>query len=418
MIGWLWRIPVTAEPRAGAIAFAGADEAPVLESMLAGDEVSGAVLLSARPGPDVGILPGRSTASGTADFGDSGSISGSFALLHGPGEPVAKSRLGAHALRDDRVLTIGYDPVASWGTLQGAWALPALRAFIAELTGAPPATLPPLGVVRFDDVPGTAAQQLGGGVKGDDRVRRRLERQIGAYRDADAKLNFAVTCRALKDDALVPADQVWPKAIETLAAGIAEGSVEQVCHGYSHIDEERSSDGLVEPREFARLARAEAARRIAAALEWGESALGRRPASFVAPNWAYSEGTLAELNAIGLPAWRQPRLGALTSGNVIHETLVSTLDGISGVDFRPLGALAEAGVPPTVTIHGGLIDGRRADLRLPRDTALLTKLMARRDLSRIASADGVRWVGASEFVEALRAHRAGRTGTASTVQAG
>jgi hypothetical protein len=403
-ISWLWRLPVSDRPSPSAAGLGTLEDAPELEALLRERRLAGAVVTGGRPGPDRGRVPGRQRIAGVAKFTSGISTQGDFIVLHGPGAEVARSSLGPHALRDSDWLTLGYDPVSAWGTVQHFWALPALGEFLADVLDRPMATLPPLGVIRYDDVPGSAPQQLQGQAKSDGRVVRRLRRLLSAFRDAGGTLNAAVTCRALDGEREVPLEQVWPRGVETLAEGIEEGTVEQVCHGYLHLDTERTRPGAVEPREFATLDRDEAHRRIAAALEWAEANFGRRPPTFVAPNWVYGEGALAALEELELPAWLPVELGPLVAGRNARETLVSTLDGLHGTDYGPLGALAGAGLPPMVVIHGGLIDGRFQSLRPPRDLPAMARLALRRDLPRLPRVQGVRWVGASELMERLRAH--------------
>src|SRR5262249_32173586 len=163
----------------------------------------------------------------------------------------------------------------------------ALADFFADVLGRPMAMLPPLGVLRYDDLPGTAEQQLEGRDRSDARVERRIRRVVDHYRSSGGKLNFAITARALVDGEEAPPEAIWPRSLELIAEAVAEGTVEPVCHGYLHLGEGRREDGHVESREFATLDRPEALRRIGAALDWAEGALGSRPPTFVAPNWTY-----------------------------------------------------------------------------------------------------------------------------------
>lgn len=403
-VGWLWRLPLSGAPAAGAVGFGSLEEAPELERLLRDGALAGAVVFGARPGPDVGRVPGRRRLTGTARFDSGAATQGEFSVLHGGGTPVAASSLGVHALRDETLLTMALDPLSSWGTVQHFWALPVLARFLGEMLGREPAMLPPIGVIRYDDVPGTAAQQLTGAAKGDARVERRLKRVLAACERAGAVLNAAVACRALDGEREIPLDAAWPRSVALLRDAIAEGTAEQVCHGYLHLDRERSRPDAPEPREFAHLDRSEAGRRIEAALEWAEGALGRRPPTFVAPNWAYSEGTIEALAGAGLPGWLPFRFGPLVEGPNARETLVSTVNGLEGLDYSPLAVLAANGLPPYVIIHGGLIDARFDGLRGARHLPALARLALRRDLLRLPSVEGVRWVGAGELLSALRAH--------------
>jgi hypothetical protein len=188
------------------------------------------------------------------------------------------------------------------------------------------------------------------------------------------------------------------------AAAVERGIIEPVCHGYLHLDSEALTRGVVEPREYARAAYPEAAEKVDATLEWLERTLGRRPQTFVAPTWGYGPGLQQALDERSLVSWRPPRPGPVLDGLQLHETLFSTLEGLHRLDYRPLAGLAAAGVPPTVVLHGGLLDQRMVRLRRDRDLASAARLAIRRDLSRLPALDGIRWVGVSELLECLRAH--------------
>ena len=402
-IAWLWRLPVSTQAANAHVGLGTIEDAGELAGLLSAGELAGVAVLGVRPGPDQGSLPGRQRVDGVACFELGAATRGQFTILHGQGEAVVRSSLGVHALRDQRWLTLGTDPLSSWGTVQDFWMLPALAEFLADILGRPMAMLPPLGLLRYDDVPGTAAQQLNGTDKPDRRVERRVRRFFGRVRAAGAKVNLAVASRALVDGEEAPLDQVWPRSVAALAAGVAGGIAEPIAHGYLHLDREASGEGAAEPREFARLGREEAGRRIGATLEWAEASLGSRPASFVAPNWTYSAGTLEALAEIGLPAWLPIRIGPLVDGPNVRESLVSTIDGLSRLDYRPLELLAGSGLPPTLAIHGGLIDARLEPLRSLREAPTLARLALRRDLARLPGIS-VRWVGAGDLIERLRAH--------------
>ena len=403
-IGWLWRVPITDRAGPDAVGFGAFDEMTGLDSLVRARRLAGVAVFGARPGPDLGPLPGRARIAGVARFRPGYATQGDFTLLRGPGRAVASSSLGSHALREGKILTLGFDPVAAWGTLQHFWALPALADFLADVLGRPMAMLPPVGVIRYDDAPGTAAQQLNGIAKADGKVERRLRRLLRTYRRAGSTLNVAMASRALDEGEPVPLERIWPRSVELLAGAVAEGTVEQICHGFLHLDASRSSPGSVEPREFGSLDRDEASERISSSLEWAEATLGARPRSFVAPNWSYSEGALAALAELDLPAWLPAGFGPLIVGPNVRETLVSTLNGLHGLDYGPLAALAGCGLPPMVVIHGGLIDARFRDLSFPRNAGALARLALRRDLFRLATVAGVRWIRASELIERIRAH--------------
>jgi hypothetical protein len=403
-IAWLWRLRVVTIPEPDAVGLGTAEELGHLDSLLESHGLAGIAIFDTRPGPDQPGIPGRQRLRGVARFSSGVATQGDFTLLHGRGDPVATSSLGTHALRSGRRLWLGCDPLSSWGTLQHFWAFPALAEFLADTLDRPMAMLPPIGMIRYDDVPGTAAQQIAGREKHDLRVVLRLRRLLATCERANAKLNVAVASHTLRDEREVPLESLWPRSVEAVAEAVAKGTAEQVCHGYLHLDRARSTGASAEPREFARLDRKEAGRRIQAALEWGETRLGARPRSFVAPNWAYSEGALSVLSELELPAWLPVRPGPLTSGLNARETLTSTLDGLQGVDYGPLAALASVGVPPVVVIHGGLLDGRFQGLHLPRDVSSLARLALRRDLLRLPKISGLRWVGSSELIARLQAH--------------
>lgn len=404
-ISWLWRVPLrTGEARPGDVAVGTIDDAGELAARLRERRLAGVAILGTRPGPDLGPLPGRALVQGVAGFEGGPSVNGQFAVLQGPGEAVARSNLGTHALRSGDWLTLGSDPIASWGLVRDFWVLPALAAFLSERLGRPMAMLPPLGLLRYDDVPGTAPQQLKGQDKSDRRVERRLKRLAAACDRAGAKVNFAICAAVLSDGAEVPTERVFPRSIAAIREAISVGTVEPISHGYLHLDTAARAEGSIEPREFARLGEPEARERVSAAIEWAEAALGVKPPTFVAPNWAYGDGLLGALAALELPAWLPIRFGPLVDGPNAHETLISTMNGLHRLDYRPLTSLAAAGLPPYVVIHGGLLDARFETLSLPRDAAAFAGLVARRDLMRLPAVAGVRWVTASELLQRLRAH--------------
>lgn len=402
-LGWLWRLPVRHEPGEGLVGLGTIDEAPELHALVRSRELRGAAVFGDRPGPDIGPVPGRQRFVGPAEFDSGVSSQGTFAVLHGPGEAVASSGFGVHALRDENWLSLGSDPVGSWGTVQDFWMYRPLAQFLTDLLGRPLTTLPPIGLLRYDDVPGTAAQQLKGEDKPDAKVVRRVRKLASACSDAGATLNVAVAARAFEDGDEVPLEQIWPSSIEALAEGINDGAFEQIAHGYLHLAPGSTAES-VEPREFRDLDQEEADRRVRAALDWAQGAFGIRPRSFVAPNWSYSEGALAALAGLNLPAILPCVAGPLVDGPNVRETLVSTVDGLHGLDYGPLAAMAAEGVPPHIAIHGGLIDSRFNGLRPLRDAVPLAKLAFRRDLFRLPGVSGLRWVGASELIDTLTAH--------------
>jgi peptidoglycan/xylan/chitin deacetylase (PgdA/CDA1 family) len=405
-LAWLWRLgAVGGAPDGSAVGFGTLSEEADLTALTEAGRLAGTVLFAPEPGPASGPVPARRAASGRARFDRGGRIRGEFALFE-DGTPVVKSSLGLHAVRDERALMLAADPATAWTELRGFWCLRALAEFLPEKLGRPLVLLPPLGCVRLDDVPGTAQHQVEGHAKPDRRQRRRIERMRRVYAAAGARLNVAVCSRALADGRQVPLDEVWPGSVEALAAGAGDGAFEPVCHGWLHLDPGELERGQVEFREFAALDEAEAGRRIDESLTWQEQALGRRPDTFVAPAWGYSEGTHAAAAARGLPAWQRPALGPLIVNGNPRETIDSALRGLSGLDYRPLAELASFGLPPTPVLHGGLFDLRMQQLRQERDVLGFGRLLLRRDLLRLAELPGVRWVGAGELVAALREHDA------------
>jgi hypothetical protein len=169
------------------------------------------------------------------------------------------------------------------------------------------------------------------------------------------------------------------------------------------VEVEALGDGTVEPREFWRLDERAARSRIESASSWLRSTIGE-PRSFIAPAWGYSRGTLAAAADIGLTTWQAPAPGPLLDGVQLFETTRDSLAGLSRVDYRFLTALARVGVPPTVVMHGRLLDHRRDTLELPGDAFAGARLAYRPDMFRLPRTTGLRWVGTQELVEALRAH--------------
>src|SRR5207248_3151207 len=112
-----WRLgPVVSEPSPSAVGVGSIDEARELSSLVRAGRIAGAIVFAARPGGDVGAVPGRYRERGVARFTGKGSVVGEFTLLAG-GEATASSSLGVHAAVDRGCLTIGADPLASWGAL-------------------------------------------------------------------------------------------------------------------------------------------------------------------------------------------------------------------------------------------------------------------------------------------------------------
>src|SRR5688572_26707646 len=109
-LGWLWRLPVPREPGGGAVGLGSIDEAEELHALVRSGDLLGAAIFGDRPGPDIGRVPGRQRFVGVAEFdagpGHGTSSRGAFTVLHGPGEAVASSNLGVHALRDENWLSL------------------------------------------------------------------------------------------------------------------------------------------------------------------------------------------------------------------------------------------------------------------------------------------------------------------------
>jgi hypothetical protein len=409
-LAWLWRLgPVGAEPGAGAVGIGGLDDAAGFSALVRAGRLAGAVIFAAEPGAAAGPVPPRALRSGVARL-PGGSVRGEF-LVFDRRDGLVRSTLGVHAVRDGALLMLGASS-ASWGRLELAWVLDTVARFLSATLGRPLVRLPPIGSLRWDDVPGTAYEQLDGAAHSDRRQRARVARVLRACRRRRASVNLAVPVSGLTDGRETPIDRIWPKTVATVARGAASGAFEIVAHGTVHFDTGARVEGRLDPREFARLDTAEAGRRIDASVGWLREHVGA-PGTFVAPAWGYSEGTLEAAGRRGLRTWQPAAPGPLLDATgAIHETLDTGLPGLTGVDYRPLAQLARAGLPPVLVIHGTLLDYRVMNLRLPRDALVAARLAMRRDLLRLLAVRGVRWVRAGELVERLRAHGAtdGRSG--------
>lgn len=323
------------------------------------------------------------------------------------GSTVVESRLGRHAVMlEERVLAVGADLVERWGRLGAFWALGPIEDLFVDALDRPLVKLAPVGALRLDDAPSTAQMQLEGRAKSDPVAARRARRLRRSYASAGARLSIAVAARGLEDGEPVPAERVWPRAIHELGQGCADGVFEPIGHGWFHYDPQRTTPEKVEPREFARLDEAAAGERIDAAMAWQREHLGE-PATFVAPAWGYSDGTLGALAARGLPAWHRAAPEPLLVDGNPRETLIGPggIGGVHRLDYGSLVRLANAGVPPTLALHGGLMDDR-LESRILRDASGYARLLARRDAHRLPRIRGIRWVGAAELVELYRAHAA------------
>ena len=405
-LAWLWRLgPLLDAPDARAVGFGGPSDEAELTGLLKAGSLAGLVLFAPDEGPATAAVPERRRRAGVASFGPGQRLAGEFTLFGaGAAGEARRSSLGVHAVRDGNTLMLAADPAAAWTLLHDFWCAPVLAGFLAEVLERPLVILPPVGVVRLDDIPGTAQHQVEGRDKSDARQRRRVLSLRRAYRASGATLNVAVPARALADGEEVPLERVWPRAVAAIAEGVAEGSLEPVCHGYLHLDRQKLDQGEVEFREFGSLDEMEAGRRLDVALDWQASVLGRRPDTFVAPAWAYSDGALAASASRDLPAWLRPRLGPPLEGPNVHESFNSALRGLHRLDYGPFAALAAAGIPPTPVLHGGLFDLRASQLKADRDVVTLARLALRRDAVRLPGVPGVRWIRAGELVRVLRAH--------------
>ena len=400
-IAWLWRLsPVQPEPGARAVGFGVAEERPALARLIAGGQLAAAIVFAAVEDGDEPMRPRTRVAKGIADLPE-GSVKGTHTVFL-EGRSVLRSRLGVHAIEQNGILHLGASP-SDWGTVGTYWLFSLIADFLRRTLARPLIVLPPLGCVRLDDVPGTALQQVRGRAHPDRTMVQRIRRLTEHYRKAGARLVVAVSSEALVAGEAVPLDEVWPDSVAVLREGTRAGVFEPACHGTLHLDIEAFSEGAVEATEFARLDEDAARRRIEKAAGWLSEAIGE-PESFIAPAWGYSPGTLAAVAESGLPAWCGPRPGPLLSGHQLFETTRDSMQGVSRVDYRFLSALARVGIPPTVVFHGRLLDHRRATLKLPGDTLACLLLALRPDLYRLPRVRGVRWIGARELVEALRAH--------------
>ncbi len=409
-LAWLWRLgPVLDEPDPRAVGIGDAEEAAELAGLVRAGRLAGAVVFVSGPGPASAPLPERRLATGVAAFDGGIRLDGEFTLLDG-GEPLLRSSLGTHAaIVDRRILVLAAEASSAWTLLRGYWTLEALARFLPDVLERPLVLLPPVGCVRLDDVPGTAQHQVQGNDHSDRRQLRRIRSLARAYGRSDAVLNIAVAARALSpDQAELALEEVWPRSVAALAEGVRDGVFEPVGHGYLHLDTEALALGEVEFREFARLDEEEAGWRIDSVLAWQEQVLGRRPETFVAPAWGYSEGTLAAAAARSLHSWRRPEPGPLRHGWDVHETIDSALRGMRGLDYGAFAAMAGSGLPPTPVLHGGLFDLRMGQLRAARDLLGLARLFLRRDVVRLAGVRGLRWIGAGALLNLLQAHESVR----------
>ena len=159
----------------------------------------------------------------------------------------------------------------------------------------------------------------------------------------------------------------------------------------------------MEYREFRGLDEAEAGRRLDASLEWQEERLGRRPETFVAPAWSYSEGAFAAAAARRLPAGFPPRRPHAGGGRV-HESMDNGFRGMHRLGYAPLLTLAAHGVPATPVLHGGLLDRRARQLSQTRDVLTAARLGVARDLTRFRACAACAGSAPASYVRMLREH--------------
>jgi hypothetical protein len=400
-IAWLWRLELVGEPGSGSVGIGTAVDGGRLGELVGAGRLAGAIALCDGGADAEGWIPARDRVEGVADVTGVGRIDDRFTVL--AGESGLGSSLGALAVRRGPLLAVGAPPDGGWGRLSVAVALAAIVPFLEEILGRPLHRLPPVGVVRLDDFPGTAQHQLEHRAQRDGRQARRIGRLWRRFARENGVLNVAVAARALTDGQVVPLEEVWPRAVVALRRGAEEGAVEPICHGLLHLDPHALERGEVQFREFRDLDRAESEDRIETARRWMTEAIAE-PTSFVAPAWGYGEFAQAAAARLGLPSWLPPRPGPLLGEDELHETLADGPPGLHRLDYRPLAALARLGLPPTVVTHGALLDNRRRDLRLSRDTATLARLLVRRDLFRLPAIPGIEWVGAGRYLQLLRGH--------------
>jgi hypothetical protein len=402
-LAWLWRLgPSSDAPGPAVVGIGAAREAGELEALVRAGRLSAAVVLATGSADEAAPLPARRVRVGVARFGST-HVEGEHTLFAG-GHAAVRSSLGVHAVRRGDLLAIGADP-AIWGRLDLFWVLEAIAPFLVERLRRPLVLLPRIGCLRLDDFPGTAELQLRGAAKRDSKQRRQAETMATLLERAPGSLVVAAPAHALAGDVEAPLDRVWPDAVAALARGVDRGVFEPACHGLLHLEPGAQEEGRVDPREFAHLDASAAGVRIDAACAWLRDHLGE-PRSFVAPAWAYGPGAFAAASERGLPSWLPPEPAPLVNGLALHETLAIGLPGLHGVDYAPLERLAAIGLPPTVVLHGRLLDDRLPRLRAGRDLSTGVRLARRRDLERLIRLTGIRWIGASELLEQLRAHDA------------
>ena len=186
--------------------------------MVDSSRLAGAVVLAgSAPGPAMGGVPARVPTPGLARF-PGARVRGRMATFAG-GVPVVRSSVGVHAVRDGRILAVAFD-VDDWGRLPSYWALPALATYLAEVLDRPLVSLPAVGCLRVDDIPGSAEQQLLHRDKPDGRQRRWIRAVARQAGRSGARVVVAIPARALRDGRFVGLEEVWPRAVAALGDGV------------------------------------------------------------------------------------------------------------------------------------------------------------------------------------------------------
>ena len=193
----------------------------------------------------------------------------------------------------------------------------------------------------------------------------------------------------------MPLDQVWPDSIAALRRGRHPGG---------------GGGGLPRPsppRHRAARARRGRVQGVRPSRRGGGGPPDRRRArggrsrrseglrTFVAPGLGLQRGRPGRGRRAGaFPASPAASRGELYSPGLISETLKGGL-GISGLDYGPLPRLAALGLPPTLVLHGTMIDARTGRSASRKDLPTALRLYLRRDLSRLPAVSGLQWVGAA-----------------------
>jgi hypothetical protein len=201
------------------------------------------------------------------------------------GQPVVVES-GGHLL-------VGADP---WqlGSPTNPYVYPIIRSWLEKVVGVRTRGLAPLAAIRLDDLPTTAPELLRhrsrSGIRRLDEERSRLLRRLRLFAAREhVVLNLMYSTHALSNGHLQPLAELMPKSVSEIRAGIKTGAFEPGSHGMVHLNlhaphvSEQESDH----REFVDLTESETENHIGASLAEIERTFQVRPASFVAPNWAY-----------------------------------------------------------------------------------------------------------------------------------